>query len=37
MIEKKLIHGAGKVGHIEDVVVDETYRGKKLGQRYFIA
>ena len=32
-VERKFIHSCGKVAHIEDVVVDSTYRGKKLGQR----
>jgi len=32
-VEKKIIHGAGKVGHIEDVVIDSSYRGKDLGKR----
>jgi glucosamine-phosphate N-acetyltransferase len=32
VIESKLIHNFGKVGHIEDVVVDETYRGYGLGK-----
>jgi len=31
-IERKIIHGMGKVGHIEDIVIDERYRGKKLGE-----
>jgi glucosamine-phosphate N-acetyltransferase len=31
IIEQKLIHNMGKVGHIEDVVVSEEYRGKKIG------
>jgi len=33
VIEKKVIRGAAKCGHIEDVVVDSTYRGKQLGKR----
>jgi len=32
-VEKKFLHDAGKCGHIEDVVVDTTYRGKNLGKR----
>tara|TARA_Y100000389_G_C17470102_1_gene529613 strand:+ start:9549 stop:10007 length:459 start_codon:yes stop_codon:yes gene_type:complete len=30
-IETKLIHNFGKVAHIEDVIVDEAYRGYKIG------
>uniref|UniRef100_A0A7S0YRJ5 Glucosamine 6-phosphate N-acetyltransferase n=1 Tax=Polytomella parva TaxID=51329 RepID=A0A7S0YRJ5_9CHLO len=33
IIELKFIHGCSKIGHIEDVVVDSTYRGLKLGQK----
>ena len=28
LIESKVIHNFGKVGHIEDVVVDKNHRGK---------
>jgi glucosamine-phosphate N-acetyltransferase len=31
-IEKKFIHSLGKVGHIEDVVVDKEYRGMNFGK-----
>jgi glucosamine-phosphate N-acetyltransferase len=31
-IETKLIHNFGKVAHIEDVIVDNTCRGKGLGK-----
>lgn len=31
LIEIKLIHGYSKVGHIEDVAIDKSVRGKKLG------
>jgi glucosamine-phosphate N-acetyltransferase len=30
LYETKIIHGGKKVGHIEDVVVDSTYRGKGI-------
>lgn len=33
MIEKKFIHNCGSVGHIEDIVVDSSTRGKKLGKK----
>ena len=33
IIEKKLIHGGGKLGHIEDIVVDKTTRGMGLGKK----
>lgn len=32
LIENKLIHEMGKVGHIEDVVVDKKYNGKNVGK-----
>lgn len=32
VVERKLIHGCGKVGHIEDIAVAETEQGKKVGQ-----
>ncbi len=31
LIEFKLIHGLGKVAHIEDIVTDGSYRGQGLG------
>ncbi|RNF23482.1 glucosamine-phosphate N-acetyltransferase [Trypanosoma conorhini] len=31
-VEPKFSRGGKSVGHIEDVVVDPSYRGKKLGQ-----
>jgi len=32
VIERKFIHSCGLRGHLEDVVVDDTYRGKQLGK-----
>jgi glucosamine-phosphate N-acetyltransferase len=32
IIEKKIIHNFGKVGHIEDIVIDNKYRGKGFGK-----
>ncbi|EGC38157.1 hypothetical protein DICPUDRAFT_76233 [Dictyostelium purpureum] len=32
-VEKKFIRNCGTCGHIEDIVVDKTYRGKNLGLR----
>lgn len=32
LIEKKIIHSGGKVGHMEDIVVHKANRGEKLGQ-----
>ncbi|MGY5150801.1 MAG: GNAT family N-acetyltransferase [Candidatus Nitrosopumilus sp. bin_6a] len=33
LIEIKFIHNGGLVGHIEDVVVDKEYQGKKIGEK----
>uniref|UniRef100_A0A1J3I4M0 Glucosamine 6-phosphate N-acetyltransferase n=1 Tax=Noccaea caerulescens TaxID=107243 RepID=A0A1J3I4M0_NOCCA len=33
MIEKKFLRNCGKVGHIEDIVVDSEFRGKQLGKK----
>lgn len=32
IVETKFIHNCGKVGHIEDIVVDRNIRGKGLGK-----
>ena len=32
-IETKFIHNGGRVGHIEDVVVDKEYQGKGIGEK----
>lgn len=37
LIEYKILRHCGKVGHIEDVVVNDGYRGQKLGQRVIAA
>lgn len=33
LIESKFIHNGGQVGHIEDVVVDKNFQGKKIGEK----
>jgi glucosamine-phosphate N-acetyltransferase len=33
LLEQKIIHGGGIVAHLEDVVVDQSYRGAQLGQK----
>ncbi|GJP29825.1 hypothetical protein CLOM_g7704 [Closterium sp. NIES-68] len=33
LIELKFIHSCGEIGHIEDIVVHSSVRGKHLGQR----
>lgn len=33
LIEQKIIHNNGIVAHIEDVVIDENYRGKGFGAK----
>ncbi|KAL6054989.1 Glucosamine 6-phosphate N-acetyltransferase [Balamuthia mandrillaris] len=33
LVERKFLRNCGKCGHIEDVVVDSSYRGKQLGLR----
>ena len=32
LIEEKLTYGGCKMGHIENILVDETYRGKGYGE-----
>ena len=32
LIETKIIHNYGNVGHIEDIVISSKYRGKNLGK-----
>ena len=36
IIETKFIHNGGKVGHIEDVVVDKKYQRKGIGEKIII-
>ncbi|KAI9725720.1 MAG: Glucosamine-phosphate N-acetyltransferase-like protein [Chrysothrix sp. TS-e1954] len=33
VVERKWIHGAGKVGHVEDIAVERGQQGMKLGLR----
>ena len=33
LLEPKFIHKGGIIGHIEDVVVDKNYQGKKVGEK----
>ena len=33
LIEQKFIHGGGKVGHIEDVVVSKEFEGRGIGMK----
>jgi glucosamine-phosphate N-acetyltransferase len=33
LLEPKFIHNGGIVGHIEDVVVDKNFQGKKIGEK----
>jgi glucosamine-phosphate N-acetyltransferase len=35
-IESKIIHGLGKVGHIEDIVVDKSTQGMGLGKALLV-
>lgn len=34
LLEDKLIHNMGRVAHVEDVVVDTSYRNRSLGKRF---
>ncbi len=34
LVELKFLRGGGLCGHIEDIVVDKTYRGKDFGKMY---
>ena len=36
LIETKFIHNGGKVGHIEDVVVDKKHQRKGIGEKIII-
>jgi glucosamine-phosphate N-acetyltransferase len=33
LLESKFIHEGGVVGHIEDVVVNKSHQGKKIGEK----
>lgn len=33
LLESKFIHDGGIVGHIEDVVVDKSHQGQKIGEK----
>lgn len=33
IIEQKLIHSFGKVGHIEDITVSKDHQGRRIGQQ----
>jgi glucosamine-phosphate N-acetyltransferase len=33
LYETKIIHGGKKVGHIEDIIVDQAYRGKGIASQ----
>lgn len=33
IIEQKIIHGFSKIGHIEDIVINNEYQGKGLGRK----
>jgi len=37
LIESKFIHNGGKVGHIEDVVVNKENQGQKIGEKLILA
>lgn len=33
LLETKFIHSGGVIGHIEDVVVDKSFQGQKIGEK----
>ncbi len=33
LIETKILHNLGKVGHIEDIITHKSYRGQGLGKK----
>jgi glucosamine-phosphate N-acetyltransferase len=33
LLEQKIIHEGGIVAHLEDVIVDQSYRGNQLGKK----
>lgn len=37
LVERKIIHNCGLVGHIEDIAVDKSQQGKKLGIKLITA
>ncbi len=36
LLESKFIHNGGIIGHIEDVVVDKKYQGRKIGEKIIL-
>jgi len=37
LLEQKFIHGGGIVAHLEDVIVDQSYRGNQLGHKLIVS
>jgi len=33
LLEQKIIHSGKKVGHLEDIIIDNTYQGKGYGKK----